>query len=168
MMRAGKSHVGMPKSFVPRIHGLAALLLCAGLLAAVGCKKKPEPPTPPPPEPLGAGYGQPADLNAKLATISATFSVNPGRLDLSKGLKDRYQWHNTSSVELLVVFKNSGSEYFPGRVVIPAGQFSAVFQVCECPKGLYEYRLFRLVGADWVEAIAGGAPPTVPEVSVGD
>ena len=159
MMHAGRSHVGRQEGFVRWIRGLAALLLFAGLLAGVGCYSKPKPTT-----------SLTEDTTAQKITIAANFCVSPGVQPLFKGQKTRFQWHNTSSEDLLVVFKNtSGNEFFPTRLLIPAGQFSAVQQVCgDCPNGTYEYRLQHLVSGTWEEAACPSGPPTVPEVSVGD
>jgi len=143
-------------------------LSLAGLLAASGCGGRSQTTTtdngtrPP-------ASGVPQDPSARKVTITPQFCANPGRLNLSKGGKDRYQWHNTSSVDLLIVFKNAaGTEYQPGGELVPAGQFSAVHFICRtCPETLYEYRIHRLEAGNWVEAPCETGGPTVPEVNVG-
>ena len=157
MIRAVMSLIGKRRGVSRSVRSLVTASLLAGLLAWTGCG--------PPPSP-----GQIPLVGAKQVTIAADYSANPGTLYLSKGNKDTFQWHNTSSVDLLVVFKNDqGNEFFPGQLLIPANQFSAAFRVCQtCPNGTYDYRFYRKVGINWVQAVAEGTPPTVPDIGVGD
>lgn len=154
-----------------RIAVVALAILMTGFLVASGCNNpnNNEGNIIPENSEVTASTGVPEDVSAKKVTIPPTFCVSPPTLDLSKGNKDRYQFHNTTSIDLLIVFINSaGSEYQPAAELVPAGQFSAVHVVCQsCPEATYEYRVKKLDGMSWVEAICETGAPTVPDISIG-
>lgn len=97
------------------------------------------------------------DSNAKLVTIhqqGSQISVDPPRIDLSKGNKDALQWHNETDQEVVILFPGD-----PVGLRLPAGCFSFPQGVNQdAPNGVYPYNVTR----------EAGGPPNPPEVSVGD
>lgn len=117
-----------------------------------------------------AETNQPCDVardnDATLVTIKADFSVDNGHPHLSQSKGDKIQWKNTSSDQLLIIFKGT-----PGGILVDAGKFSPSVSVCRDPACVsttpYEYRFWHLNTATstWEEAKPPGGP-TQPEVVV--
>lgn len=104
--------------------------------------------------------GPPQDLSATQIEIDASFDVTPARVPAYKAQETKLQWHNGSTESILLVFVGSGT-----GLVIPAGQYSQVWQVnpdadvnTDGSLRPYEYKLKKTSGGAPLEGTAPGAP----------
>jgi plastocyanin len=113
-----------------------------------------------------------AELKANKPVKITAGALQPKKLEVSRGNKDKVAWENEDALGYTIEFVFEGWPFVepPQPVLVPANGKSKVFTVWDqTPKGAYTYRV-RKPGLFAVEAEVQQAdtPPDPPQVSVGD